>query len=295
MRKFFLLFLKIKNNNAIALLFLILLFPLGAAAITAPSVTIFPDTVIQGEPMRVTVESVSSAVAVKKISFDGKAVPIFSYQGKPTAFIGIDLNKNPTDYKVVVTLTDGTKFEKTILVGDREKIKVRFDIPEKLGGNTSVAAGKLLRMLGTENRSIYSVRTIPKQLWTNDFRFPILNPLVTDPYGYSRQTVGHSLPHKGTDFRAKEGTVVLAMNRGIIRLARTYRVYGKTLIIDHGLGLFTLYMHLSKINVNEGELVKQGQVVGLSGSTGYVLSSHLHVSVWLDKVSVDPVRFLELF
>jgi len=56
-----------------------------------------------------------------------------------------------------------------------------------------------------------------------------------------------------------------------------------------------LYMHLSKIKVNEGELVKRGQLVGFSGSTGYAESPHLHVSVWVDKVSIDPMKFMALF
>ena len=295
MRKFFLTFIRIKNNYAIALLFLIYFFQVSTVFAVAPTVTVFPASVIQGEPLRVTVENVAGAAAVKKISFDGKAVSVLSYQGKPTAFIGVDLKQNPRSYVVVVTLGDGTKFEKVVQVNERKKVTVPFEIPEKLGGNTPEAAERVVSTLARENGEIYSVRTIAKQLWTGPFVFPFSNPVVTDPYGYSRDTVGYAITHKGTDFRAKEGTAVFSMNRGIVRFARELQIYGKTVIIDHGLGFHTVYMHLSKIQVNEGELVKRGRRVGLSGSTGYAESPHLHVSVWLDKASIDPMKFMAFF
>ena len=270
------------------------LFPNQSFA-CAPTVTVFPDKVVQGEPVRVTIENVAGKASVRKILFDGKPVGVFLYQGKPAAFIGIGLNKRPADYKLVVTLANGNKLEKIIAVGEREKVEAPLGIPEKLGGNTPAAAKKVISTLAQENLSIYSARTIPKQLWSGSFHFPISSPVITDNYGYDRQTVGYVITHKGTDFRAKEGTPVVAMNRGIVRLGRTYQVYGDTVIIDHGLGLHTLYMHLSKIKVNEGELVKRGQLVGFSGSTGYAESPHLHVSVWVDKVSIDPMKFMALF
>ncbi|MEK7575417.1 MAG: M23 family metallopeptidase [Patescibacteria group bacterium] len=267
--------------------------PVAGAAVLA--ISVFPDTVIQGEPLRVVVENVSSVAEIKKIIFDTKSVELFLFQGKPTALIGIDLKKKPGNYKIVVTLVDGTVIEKIIVIGERPKVEAPLGIPEKLGGNTPGAVKAVVSSLASENQSIYSVRTFPKSLWTEDFRFPILNPTVTDSYGYVRQTVGQFITHKGTDFSSKEGAVVKAMNRGIVRLARTYQIYGKTIIVDHGAGLMTLYMHLSKIKVNEGELVKQGQLIGLSGKTGYAESPHLHVSVWINKISVDPMKFMAIF
>jgi hypothetical protein len=261
-----------------------------------PSISVFPDKVIQGEPVKITIEGVSGVAVVRKISFAGKSVGVFSYKGKPTAFAGIDLNKKSGTYEISVLLSDGVLLEKTISVGAREKIEAPLGIPEKLGGNTPVAAKQLVSTLSKENRSIYSVRTFGRALWTESFKFPIADPIaVTDSYGYSRQTVGYSIAHKGVDLRAGEGTIVKAMNRGIVRVARTYQVYGKTVIVDHGLGIHTIYMHLSKLKVNEGELVKAGQLVGLSGKTGYAESPHLHISVWLGGVSVDPIKFMQLF
>lgn len=260
----------------------------------SPSLEIYPDKVIQGEPVMIVVEGVAGLSDVKKISFDGNALGLFLFKNKPSAFVGIDLNKKPGEYILAVKFSDGSVVKKAISIGKREKIEAPLGIPEKLGGNTPTAAKQVVSNLSKENALIYSVRTFPKTLWSDAFVFPISNPIITDDYGYSRQTVGQSITHKGTDFRAKEGAVVGAMNRGIVRFARTLTVYGKTVIIDHGQGLFTIYMHLSKIKVNEGELVKKGQMIGLSGKTGYAESPHLHVSVWIDKVSIDPIKFFGL-
>ena len=97
------------------------------------------------------------------------------------------------------------------------------------------------------------------------------------------------------DLRAVKGTKVAAMERGVVRLAKTFDVYGKTIVIDHGLGVMTFYMHLSKINVNQGQLVTRGQIIGLSGDTGYAESPHLHITVRINNISVDPIEFLDLF
>ena len=90
------------------------------------------------------------------------------------------------------------------------------------------------------------------------------------------------------------GTSVTAINRGVVRVARQFPTYGKTVVVDHGLGLMSFYMHLSKTSVNVGELVKPGQRVGLSGQTGYATSPHLHFTLRIRNISVDPMKFFGL-
>lgn len=71
------------------------------------------------------------------------------------------------------------------------------------------------------------------------------------------------------------------------------KMYGKTLIIDHGFGIFSFYSHLNELKVSNGEKVNQGEAIGLSGKTGYALAPHLHFSIKLNGSSVDPLRFIE--
>ena len=256
---------------------------------------IFPEQVIQGEPLMVTIEGVKDISSIKKVQFDGQSVGVFMYENKPTVLIGIDLGKKPGKYNLKVNLFDEDVIQESITVGKREKIEIQFTIPKKLGGNTTESQNKLVATLAEENKSLANLRTGKKAFWTEKFVYPLSQIIVTDTYGYSRKTGEYSMAHKGADFRAKEGTPVMAMNRGIVRVVKTYRNYGKVIVIDHGLGLMSFYLHLSKMKVNEGELVKRGQTIGLSGQTGYTLSPHLHLSLRINNNSIDPVKFMELF
>jgi murein DD-endopeptidase MepM/ murein hydrolase activator NlpD len=269
------------------------LFAFAPVALAAPTVSVTPQMILQGEPVLI---SVATGTLPSEATFDGARVPLFIYDGAPRALLGIDFKKNPGDYPLRVQFANGEVVEKTVTVSAREKIEEPLGIPEKLGGNTTSSAQALVSTLAAENATFLGLRTFPRALWTKPFRVPLNTEIVvTDNYGYSRQTMGQSITHKGTDFRAEEGTRVRAMNRGIVRIARTYRNYGKTIVLDHGLGVQTMYMHLSKIKVNVGELVLSGQTIGLSGRTGYAENPHLHVSVRIGDISVDPMKFLALF
>jgi len=192
-------------------------------------------------------------------------------------------------------LIDGQSIKKIIIVGAREKIEAPLGIPQKLGGDTKESQNKLVSTLAEENKILANLRTGKKAFWTEKFAYPLSNIFVTDDYGYSRKTGEYSIAHKGTDLRAKEGTLIAAMNRGVVRIARNFRNYGKVIVIDHGFGLMSFYLHLSRMNVNEGELVKRGQTIGLSGQTGYALSPHLHLSLRINNNSIDPMKFMDLF
>lgn len=250
--------------------------------------------VIQGNPILISLDGVGGIANVQKISFDGKPLWFFTYQGKPTALVGIDLNKKPGDYKVSVKLENGENLEKIFAIQARKKPEELLGIPEKLGGNTLASQKTLISTLASENDIINHLRSISKKLWPEGFKEPLAESIITDAYGYTRITGNYFIAHKGTDFRAAEGTSVKAMGRGVVRLVKTFRNYGKTIAIDHGLGLLTFYMHLSKIYVNEGELIQSGQLIALSGQTGYAEVPHLHISVKIGGVSVDPVKFLGL-
>lgn len=258
------------------------------------TISFFPKQVIQGEPLLVQVEGVS-IFSVKKITFDGKKVGVFTYQGKPTALYGVDLNKKPGVYEVVAEFSDGNTERSAITVGERKKIEAPLGIPAKLGGNTVASQTKLVSTLASENKELSVIHTGTKAFWKTAFSQPLKEVFVTDEYGYSRKTGAYTIAHKGADYRAEDYTPVFAMNRGVVRIAKTYRNYGKTIVVDHGLGLMTFYMHLSEIYVNVGELVTQGEMIGLSGQTGYAEMPHLHLTVRINGTSIDPVKFMELF
>lgn len=272
-------------------------FPISEKIVVpnAASLAVFPPQVIQGEPMMATISGIKDVSSVKKLTFDDSPLDIFQYNGKPTTLIGIDLNKNPGNYEIKAELADGRVLQKTVVINERKKITAPLGIPQKLGGNTPTSQNLLVATLAAENRSLASLHTGKNSFWIEKFRYPLTKNIITDTFGYLRQTGSYSIAHKGVDFRADEGTPVFATNRGVVRAARVYRNYGKTVVIDHGLGLMTFYMHLSEIKVNEGEMIKSSQLIALSGRTGYAERPHLHFTVKIKGVSVDPIKFFELF
>ena len=134
----------------------------------------------------------------------------------------------------------------------------------------------------------------PEPLWAGDFHAPV-TAAATDSFG-TRRTFNGKLAsvHKGMDFRAAMGTPVRAGNSGTVVLARPLYYEGGCVVIDHGLGLFTISMHLSRIDAHEGQHVSQGDRIGLSGATGRVTGPHLHWAVRWQDAYLDPAKLLKL-
>lgn len=277
--------------------FLAIIFFSSPGILFASAIEVKPEIVLQGEPVLITLPDIFTSSKITKATFNNSRVDFFIWNGKASAFYGVDLNAAAGTSTISVTLNDGTTLTKDILILKRPKIEVPLGIPEKLGGNTKVAAKKLVTNLINEQQIIGKISGIikPKSFWKENFIYPVSNPIVTDNYGYNRDTIGFVIAHKGTDFKAAGGTEVLAINRGVVRDARTYPSFGKTIIVDHGLGLYSMYMHLSKIKVNVGQLVLPKQVIGLSGDTGYATGAHLHLTIRMNGTSIDPIKFYQLF
>ena len=249
-----------------------------------------PSTIYPGDPILITADPAPSAIL-----WDNKSLPLFVYERKTRALVPIDINEKVLTHTVTVKFENGSTTSREVKITPRPKIEKPLGIPEKLGGNTPAAADNLLKNLASENFTLNTVKTEPATLWSKAFQYPLTNVFITDDYGYSRSTVGQTITHKGTDFRAKVGTEVKAMNRGVVRIARMFTVYGNTVVIDHGQGVQSLYMHMSQLNVKEGDTVEKGKIIGLSGDTGYADAAHLHISVKINSVSIDPMTFLGFF
>jgi len=135
----------------------------------------------------------------------------------------------------------------------------------------------------------------PKLLIDGPFIQP-LNSKITSAYGTAR-IYNNELKsfHSGTDFRARSGTKIQASNAGIVRIAKDLYYCGNGVIIDHGAGIYTQYCHLSKILVKNGEHIKKGQIIALSGASGRVNGPHLHFGVFANGAYIDPLRFIKNF
>ena len=136
--------------------------------------------------------------------------------------------------------------------------------------------------------------TDPNPLWSGSFQ-PPAEAQTSGVFGTSRIVNGkQQSQHKGLDFRANIGTPVHATNAGTVILARPLYFEGNCVMLDHGQGLITVYMHLSEFKVKEGDKVAAGQLIALSGGTGRSTGPHLHFAVRWRGEYLDPRTLLEL-
>ena len=137
-------------------------------------------------------------------------------------------------------------------------------------------------------------RTITKgRLWDKPFIKP-LDSVITSPYGSAR-VFNNTIKsyHGGTDFRAAIGTDINASNDGRVALVQDRYLSGKTIAIDHGEGLVSVYFHLSDFNVKQGDTIKRGDIIAKSGDTGRVSGAHLHFGIVINGTNVDAMDFIE--
>jgi murein DD-endopeptidase MepM/ murein hydrolase activator NlpD len=209
----------------------------------------------------------------------------------------IDLETKPGNYPLVIEVTrlDGTKQEirEEISVEAASYEEIPLTVPDKFIEPSPAALKKIAADQVIKNKVF--AHTAAKPLWSGPFRPPLKIAPQTDSFGTRRIFNGKLASiHRGLDYHARTGSRVLAVNSGRVMLARRLYYEGNCVIIDHGLGLMTLYMHLSRFNIKEGAHVRRGQLIALSGSTGRATGPHLHLGVRWQGAYLDPVRLYAL-
>ncbi len=268
--------------------------PVATTTPVVRALTVTPRAPIQGESVRISIEGTKSAEEVETLAFNGQKLPVFMENGQATALVGLDLRQEPGTYPLRATFVDGSTQTLEVNVGVRKIDTAPLGIPETLGGNTPESEKELINTLVEEGKIISAIPVTDTKLWSKPFAYPLAAPVITDVYGYSRETGASTLAHKGTDFRAKVGTKVSAINAGVVAYTGFLRNYGNVIAVDHGARVLSIYMHLSKISVVVGQHVERGELVGLSGDTGYVLGAHLHLTIRIGGISIDPMAFFKL-
>jgi murein DD-endopeptidase MepM/ murein hydrolase activator NlpD len=209
---------------------------------------------------------------------------------------GISLETAPGVYPLQLTgvtpAGEEISFEKKITVGHASYPSIAVTVAKKFTEPDTqqvkeIDQGKTIKV------EAFSKVTGERQ-WSGNFRAPV-EARISDVFGTQRKFNGKVLStHQGLDFAVPTGTAVSALNRGTVILARSLYFEGNCVVIDHGLGLLTLYLHLSQFQVKEGDRVETGQVIGLSGGTGRATGPHLHVAVRWQGVYLNPASLLQL-
>ena len=134
----------------------------------------------------------------------------------------------------------------------------------------------------------------PEREWSGRFLPPVDAP-ISDRFGTERKLNGVTQSsHQGLDYRVPAGTPIAALNRGTVLLARPLFFEGNCVVVDHGQGLLSFYLHLSEITVKEGDQVTRGEQIGLSGATGRATGAHLHVAVRWQGIYLNPSTLFAL-
>jgi murein DD-endopeptidase MepM/ murein hydrolase activator NlpD len=176
-----------------------------------------------------------------------------------------------------------------------ELLPERGEIPRDQFASAFITVNRDLRKKAEETKRALAARTQPRPLWQGAFIQP-RNTKVFSNFAESRSYRYHGQQldtgvHLGYDLASLKRSAVPSANAGVVVFAAPLTIYGNTVVVDHGLGLQTLYGHLSSIEVSEGDQVKQGQELGRTGATGLALGDHLHYEVLVGGVSVTPVEW----
>ncbi len=253
------------------------------------------DKLEQGDTLLVRIRGEKTKGKVEG-KFGLKKVDFFKLTGSDDwfAIIGIDAKEKPGEYNLEISFSDG-KFQKEVEIVKRAfPITVLYVSPEleDKGYTPSKIAGNIATK---DNPSIYDVLDIytPESYFNQSFVYPLKNIKNVGAFGNIRKNGDVSLQHLGVDLDAEIGTPVHAINKGKVCFTEELINYGNTLIVDHGLGIYSLYLHLSEFKAVKGEFVKRGEIIGLSGNTGYSIAPHLHFSIKANGASVDPLKFIE--
>lgn len=243
-------------------------------------------TIGNGEIEIITIKSQYAG----KLNVDGKIIPWIEHplkDGYKIAIISASYYRKG-EIKVRNSLDGG--ISTTIFhVVQRDYKKERLTISSSKM-NPSKDIQKRIRKEKDEAMKIYSIFT-NGVYFNNKFILP-MDSHITSPFGtarlYNNQLRSY---HGGVDFRASIGKEVIAANDGIVRIAKNRYLSGNSIVIDHGSGIYTQYFHLSKIFVKPGEIIKRGQIIGLSGKSGRVTGPHLHFGVMVNGMQVNPIEF----
>ncbi|UCG78542.1 MAG: M23 family metallopeptidase [Nitrospirota bacterium] len=248
-----------------------------------------PEHVVQGDVITLKVISDNNVIPEGKIGNRD----IFFHKKAAGTFIGLmstGLEQPPRPYTI------------TVRQGDVEK-SINVDV-KKLNARTielTLPKDRVTLSPKNEKRAEYEIAQLRKRWaknsgrkWMGNF-VPPLDTKVSTEFGVVRLINGHKRSiHRGVDFKGKRGDPIRSINGGVVSITDDQFFGGKTVMIDHGDGIYSIYMHLDTILVEEGTKVVNGETIGLVGSTGRATGPHLHMTVKWSGLTINPVSLFKV-
>lgn len=233
----------------------------------------------------------AEGIVTASAEFLGKKIRFFKLGDDYRAIIGVPLAQKTGPYPLAVKLTD-ERGKTRELVGSVKVLPYKFPHasfwlkPEK---RKLMATPAVVDEWAVIDKPLRVERE--KQAWKRNFILPVKGQ-ISMYFGTIEKVNGKSQgQHRGCDIAVPIGTKVSAANDGTVVFAQKMTVYGGTMVVDHGQGIHTIYLHLSKFLAKVGQAVSKGEVIALSGTTGYSSGPHLHWAMSVHDLRVDPLQW----
>ncbi|MGH7197402.1 MAG: M23 family metallopeptidase, partial [Candidatus Omnitrophota bacterium] len=210
--------------------------------------------------------------------------------------VGVDLERPPGAVTISIRGRSGAgrQWERrvTASVLAKEYPSEAFSVPPSFDQIDAATMRRIKREQAEFDR-LWKTRTASR-LWDGGFLAPVSGD-ITSPFGL-RRVINSSprAPHGGVDLKAQLGAEIAAANHGRVVLRDDFYFSGKSVVLDHGGGAYTMYFHLSEFRVEKNAAVRKGSVIGLAGMTGRVTGPHLHWGARLNGARVDPMELLKI-
>lgn len=246
----------------------------------------------QSVPGGIAILTLSKAETKPSATFNDKSVMVVKSPktGNWLAILGIPLKTKPGVHELKYT-RDDVEYVKTFRIGKKNYKKQYIRVKNKRHVNPNK---KDLERILREKDLILELLARFSSSDTVDLNFKLpLRGRLSSPFGLRRFFNNEERkPHSGIDIAAKRGTAIRSPANGTIINTGDYFFNGNSIFIDHGQGLVSMYCHMHKINVKEGQTIKKGQIIGKVGSSGRATGPHLHWGVFLNGTGVNPHLFL---
>lgn len=248
----------------------------------------------QGDVFLVTIKNLPAGAGVEG-SWMGGALGFVAVSASETiSLVGVDFRTPPGSYALTVRVRApgiaAVAWQGAVQVAVKDFGVQHLTLPKgmvRLDKRTTARVAREAALLS----ALWPRRT-REAYWQSGFIAPVPGQSGT-PFGIARIINGEPRnSHSGVDLRAALGEAVRATNRGRVALVGDFFFHGRAVVLDHGLGVYSMYFHLSKVSVTVGDLVEKGGVVGLAGATGRATGPHLHWGVRVAGARVDPFALL---
>ena len=280
-----------RHNRTVLSLWTLLTLAVVPLAAQQPNLTLQPTSPKQGEAILVTVNE--PGVERAQATWLGKRYPLYQNGDSWSGFVPINPDTPAGAKTLTVQVTRG---------GHAERLQKRVSVGAVQWAvqHLSMArdTARLYNFPGAKKEDaamfVATRAESPRRLWQGAWSLPAQGRTST-PWGVKRIRNGRPVGrHKGLDIAAPEGAPVSAPAAGKVVLAQRFKKYGNAVVLDHGQGVTSMYLHMSALAVKKGQTLAKGAPVGKVGMTGVATGPHLHWSVYVHGVSLQPLFFTRL-